>query len=162
MDRGATRVEARLAALGLTLPSPVAPIANFALAVVTGNLAWVSGHGPHREGKLAYIGKVDSEVTVADARDGARLVALNCLAALKSEIGDLDRVVRVVKLRGMVDRDPLFTRQPEVIDGASDLLTAVFGERGKHARSSVGVAALPMNIPVEIEMIFEISEASRR
>ncbi len=153
---GKNVIRGRLEALGLKLPPPVSPIANFALAVVTGRLAFVSGQGPQRDGQLAYVGKVDSVVSVDDAPHAAMLTALNCLAALNSELGDLDRVTRVVKLLGMVNSDPMFTRQPEVIDGASNLLTELFGPLGKHARSSIGVAALPMNIPVEIEMIFEI------
>ena len=158
MDQGTGKVEARLASLGLTIPAPVPSIGNFTFAVQTGNLVFVSGHGPWHEGKLFCTGKVDSEVSIADARQGARYVAINCIAALKAVIGDLDRVVRVVKLFGMVNSDPTFTRQPEIIDGASDLMTEVFGERGKHARAALGVAALPLNIAVEIEMIFEVSE----
>jgi len=151
-------ITSRLEALGLKLPPPVPPIANFALAVVTGRLAFVSGQGPQQDGQLAYVGKVDSVVSVEDARRAAMLTALNCLAALNSELGDLGRVTRVVKVLGMVNSDPTFARQPEVIDGASNLLTELFGPLGKHARSSIGVAALPMNIPVEIEMIFEIDD----
>jgi len=149
-------VEARLDELGLTVPAPIPPVANFTPVVITGNLAYVSGQGPYRNGSLAYIGRVDSQITVADAKDAARLVALTCLGALKAQLRSLDRVSRVVKLLGMVNSDPSFTRQPEIIDAASDLLVAAFGERGRHARSSIGVAVLPANIPVEIEMIVEI------
>jgi enamine deaminase RidA (YjgF/YER057c/UK114 family) len=150
-------VEARLMQLGLTLPEPPPPVANYVGAVTTGNLVFVSGHGPHQKGGYRIVGKVDSEVGVAEAREAARLTMINCLATLKAELGSLDRVTRIVKLLGMVNSDPTFNRQPEVIDGASDLLEEVFGERGKHARSAVGMGALPMGIPVEIEMIVEFS-----
>jgi len=150
-------IEARLAELGLQLPEPPPPVANYVGAVRTGNLVFVSGHGPHMRGGYRHLGKVDSEVGVSEAREAARLTMLNCLATLRAELGSLDRVTRIVKLLGMVNSDPSFTRQPEVIDGASDLLEEVFGQRGKHARSAVGMGALPMGIPVEIEMIVEVS-----
>ena len=150
-------VEARLAQMGLQLPEPPPPVANYLGAVRTGNLVFVSGHGPHQRGGYRVVGKVDSEVGVSEAREAARLTMINCLATLRAELGSLDRVRRIVKLLGMVNSDPRFTRQPEVIDGASDLLEEVFGERGNHARSAVGMASLPMGIPVEIEMIVEVS-----
>ena len=150
-------VEARLAQMGLQLPDPPPPVANYLGAVRTGNLVFVSGHGPHQRGGYRVVGKVDSEVGVSEAREAARLTMLNCLATLRAELGSLDRVRRIVKLLGMVNSDPRFTRQPEVIDGASDLLEEVFGERGNHARSAVGMGSLPMGIPVEIEMIVEVS-----
>jgi enamine deaminase RidA (YjgF/YER057c/UK114 family) len=149
-------VEQRLANLGSPLGEPPPSVANYVAAVRTGNLVFVSGHGPYSEGGFQYIGKVDSVVSVEEARAAARLTILNCLASLKAEIGSLDRVRRVVKLLGMVNSDPPFKRQPEVIDGASDLLEQIFGERGKHARSAVGMGALPMGIAVEIEMIVEL------
>lgn len=153
----ADSVEGKLAELGLKLPDKLPPPAgNYVGAVTAGNLVFVSGHGPYREGVQAYEGKVDSEVPFEDAREAAQLVMLNCLASLKAEIGSLDRVKRVVKLLGMVNSDPGFDRQPKVINGASDLLTTIFGERGRHARSAVGMGALPMRIPVEIEIIVEI------
>jgi enamine deaminase RidA (YjgF/YER057c/UK114 family) len=150
-------VEARLAQMGLQLPDPPPPVANYLGAVRTGNLVFVSGHGPHQRGGYRVVGKVDSEVGVSEAREAARLTMINCLATLRAELGSLDRVRRIVKLLGMVNSDPRFTRQPEVIDGASDLLEEVFGERGNHARSAVGMGSLPMGIPVEIEMIVEVS-----
>jgi enamine deaminase RidA (YjgF/YER057c/UK114 family) len=153
-------VDRRLAELGSTLSEPPPPVANYVGAVRVGNLVFVSGHGPYREGRYDYIGKVDSDVSVAEAREAARLTMLNCLASLKAEIGSLDRVRRIVKLLAMVNSDPQFKRQPEVIDGASDLLEEIFGERGKHARSAVGLGALPMGIAVEIEMIVEVEEPS--
>jgi enamine deaminase RidA (YjgF/YER057c/UK114 family) len=153
----ADSVEARLAELGLKLPDKLpSPAGNYVGAVTAGNLVFVSGHGPYREGVLAYEGKVDSEVSFDDAREAAQLVMLNCLASLKAEIGSLDRVKRVVKLLGMVNSDPGFDRQPKVINGASDLLTTIFGARGRHARSAVGMGALPMRITVEIEMVVEV------
>jgi enamine deaminase RidA (YjgF/YER057c/UK114 family) len=149
-------VEERLTALGLRLPEPAAAVGNYVGAVRTGNLVFVSGHGPFLDGQLAYVGRVDSEVTLADARAAAELVMLNCLRSLKDEIGSLDRVVRCVRLFGMVNSDPSFTRQPEVMDGASNLLTNIFGDRGAHARAAVGMVVLPLNIPVEIELLVEV------
>lgn len=153
-------VEQRLADLGSPLGAPPPPVANYVGAVRAGNLVFVSGHGPYSEGRYHYIGKVDSVVSVDEAREAARLTMLNCLASLKAEIGSLDRVRRIVKLLAMVNSDPQFKRQPEVIDGASDLLEQIFGERGKHARSAVGMGALPMGIAVEIEMIVEVEDPS--
>jgi enamine deaminase RidA (YjgF/YER057c/UK114 family) len=150
-------IETRLSELGLALPVPPQAVANYVGAVTVGNLVFVSGNGPVQDGKFLYTGKVDSVVSVEDAQKAAQLVMLNALASLKAEIGSLDRVRRVVKLLGMVNSDPQFTRQPEVINGASNLLTNLFGDRGRHARSAVGMAALPNGISVEIEMIVEIS-----
>lgn len=152
----ADSIEQRLSDLGLKLPAPPKAVANYVGAVTAGNLVFVSGHGPFQDGKFVYLGKVDSVVSVEDAYKSAQLVILNALASLKAEIGSLDRVRRVVKLLGMVNSDPGFARQPEVINGASDLLTKVFGERGRHARAAVGMGALPGGISVEIEMVVEI------
>jgi enamine deaminase RidA (YjgF/YER057c/UK114 family) len=150
-------VEDRLRQLGLSLPEPSPAVANYVGAVRTGNLVFVSGHGPRRAGEYEYLGKLGAELTIDDGYQAARLVMLNCLATLKAEIGNLDQVTRVVKLLGMVNSAPDFTDQPLVIDGASDLLTEILGqERGKHARSAVGMASLPMGISVEIEMVVEI------
>jgi enamine deaminase RidA (YjgF/YER057c/UK114 family) len=151
-----TQVEAKLAELGLELPTPPSPLANYVRAVRTGNLVFLSGHGPTRDGKPAYVGKVGADLDVDTGYQAARLVMLNCLASLREEIGDLDRVTRVVKLLGMVNSAPDFGRQPEVINGASDLLVELFGERGRHARSAVGMASLPRGIAVEIELIVEV------
>jgi enamine deaminase RidA (YjgF/YER057c/UK114 family) len=149
-------VEERLAKLGMQLPSPPPPIANFVGAVRAGDLVFVSGHGPYRDGKYRYLGKVESEVSVDDAYAAARLTMLNALASAKAEIGSLDRVMRIVKLLGMVNSDPGFKRQPEVINGASDLLVELFGDSGRHARSAVGMAALPGGISVELEMVIQV------
>jgi enamine deaminase RidA (YjgF/YER057c/UK114 family) len=150
--------EERLAALGIELPSPPPPLATYVRAVTSGNLVFVSGHGTYADGEYRHIGKVDSQISVEEAREAARLVILNALASLRAEIGSLDRVTRIVKLLGMVNSDPDFTRQPDVINGASDLLVEVFGDKGRHARSAVGMASLPLGIAVEIEMIVEIKQ----
>jgi enamine deaminase RidA (YjgF/YER057c/UK114 family) len=150
------QVESKLVEMGLELPAPPAPVANYVRAVRTGNLVFVSGHGPSRDGQLVYRGKLGADLDVATGYEAARLVMLNCLSSLKEEIGELDRVTRIVKLLGMVNCAPDFGEQPEVINGASDLLTELFGERGRHARSAVGMAALPRGIAVEIEMIVEV------
>jgi enamine deaminase RidA (YjgF/YER057c/UK114 family) len=151
------QVEAKLAEMGLELPAPPAPVANYIRAVQTGNLVFVAGHGPAKDGRLAYRGKLGADMDVATGYEAARLVMLNCLSSLKELLGDLDRVTRVVKLLGMVNCTPDFGEQPEVINGASDLLTELYGERGRHARSAVGMAALPRGIAVEIEMIVEVA-----
>ncbi|MCL6554056.1 MAG: RidA family protein [Firmicutes bacterium] len=151
------KVEAKLAEMGLQLPPPPAPVANYVRTVRTGNLLFVSGHGPHRDGALVYTGKVGRDLTVEQGYEAARLVALNCLASVKEALGDLDRVTRIVKVLGMVNCTPEFDRQPEVINGCSDLLVALYGEAGRHARSAVGMGALPRNIAVEIEMVLEVA-----
>jgi enamine deaminase RidA (YjgF/YER057c/UK114 family) len=154
-----SKVEQRLRDLGLQLPSPPRAVANYVGAVRSGNLVFVSGHGPFRDGQFVYIGKLGRELDTKAGYEAARVVMLNCLASLKSEIGDLDKVTRIVKLLGMVNSAPDFGEQPYVINGASDLLTEIFGEDvGKHARSAVGLGALPFGISVEIEMIVEISD----
>jgi enamine deaminase RidA (YjgF/YER057c/UK114 family) len=149
-------IESRMAELGIELPEPFPPVGNYVGAVTVGNIVFVSGHGPFDEGTQQYKGKVDSEVSAEDANKAARLVMLNCLRSLQDEIGSLDRVKRIVKLLGMVNSDPRFAGQPKVIDGASDLLVEIFGDKGVHARSAVGLGALPLEIPVEIEMVVEI------
>lgn len=151
-----SQVEENLASLGLRLARPAPPVANYVGAVRAGRLVFVSGHGPWRDGEFHFKGKVGQDLDVRAAREAAQLVTLNCLASLKAEIGDLDQIERVVKLLGMVNCTPDFTEQPYVIDGASDLLTAIFGERGRHSRSAVGMVSLPLNISVEIEMIVEM------
>lgn len=151
------KVEAKLAELGLQLPSPPPPIANYVRAVRVGNLLFVSGHGPSRDGKYLFVGKVGKDLTVEDGYNAAQLVCLNCLASVREALGDLDRVKRVVKLLGMVNSAPDFGQQPEVINGASDLLVQLYGDAGRHARSAVGMGALPRGIAVEIEMIVEVA-----
>ncbi len=148
--------EERLAELRIELPSPVAPVAAYVPAVRTGNLVYISGQGPFKEGQL-IAGKVGADVTVEQAQDAARATCVNGLAALKAEIGELSKVTRVVKLLVMVNSAPGFDQQPAVGNGASELLQEVFGDIGRHARSAVGMAELPFGMCVEIEFIFEVS-----
>lgn len=153
------KTEARLEELGIELPAPQAPAANYVPAVRTGNLLYLAGVGPaKRADGSVLMGKVGAELTLEEGYEAARLVCLNIISRLKAEIGDLDRVVRVVKLLGMVNATEDFGEHPAVINGCSDLLVEVFGERGKHARSAVGMQSLPFGIPVEIEAIVEISD----
>ena len=152
------QIETRLKEMGLELPAPGKPMANYVTAVRTGNLVFLSGHGPVLENGNLITGKVGADLTLEEGYKAARQVALVLLASLKSEIGDLDKVHRVVKLLGMVNCTPDFVDQPKVVNGASDLLVEIFGEKGKHARSAVGMNALPSNIAVEIEMIAEIED----
>jgi enamine deaminase RidA (YjgF/YER057c/UK114 family) len=151
--------EARLKALGIELPAAPRPIASYVPAVRTGNLVFLAGQGPLVGGKPTVTGKVGRDLTEEEGNKAARTTILVSLAALRAEIGSLDRVVRIVKVVGFVNSAPGFTRQPWVINGASDLLVEIFGEAGRHARSAVGVSELPLNIPVEIEMIVEVSAA---
>ena len=148
--------EERLAELGLTLPTDTPPLAAYVPAVRTGNLVFTSGQLPRVDGELTHTGKVGAEVTPEQAKEAARACALNAIAAVKGEIGDLAKVRRVVKVVGFVASTPDFTGQPGVVNGASELLGAVFGDAGVHARSAVGVAALPLDVPVEVEMIVEV------
>jgi enamine deaminase RidA (YjgF/YER057c/UK114 family) len=153
---GAT--EERLAGLGIELPPPFAPVGSYVPAVATaGGLVFVSGHGPTANGTIVFRGKVRSSVSVADAYQAARLSALNCLSTLNAELGSLDRVERIVKLLGMVNADPDFTEHPQVVNGASDLLVEALGDRGRHARSAVGMSSLPMGISVEIELVAAVA-----
>ncbi len=150
------KIETRLTQMGVQLPAPGKPMANYVSAVRTGNLVFLSGHGPFLENGSLITGKVGADLTLDEGYNAARQVALVLLASLKSEIEDLDKVRRIVKLLGMVNCTPDFVDQPKVINGASDLLVELFGDKGKHARSAVGMNALPMNIAVEIEMIVEV------
>jgi enamine deaminase RidA (YjgF/YER057c/UK114 family) len=152
-------IEAKLAQMGLTLPPPGPPAGNYIGAVRVGNLLFVSGHGPRRADGQYITGKVGRDVTTEQAYEAARLVMLNCLTSAKRELGDLDRIKRIVKLLGMVNCTEDFTEHPRVINGASDLLVELYGEHGRHARSAVGMQQLPMNIPVEVEMIVEVSDS---
>lgn len=148
--------ESRLLELGITLGAGAPPVANYQVAVASGRLLFVSGHGPVRPDGTMVHGKVGDALSYEQAHDAARLVGMGLLATLRAELGSLDRVSRIVKVLGMVNCAPGFTRMPEVIDGCSDLLVEVFGiERGRHARSAIGVAELPFDIPVEVEMICE-------
>lgn len=146
----------RLAELGITLPSVAKPLAAYVPAVQTGNLVYTSGQLPLTEGKLTHAGKVGAEVTPEDAKAAARTCALNALAAIDALVG-IDRVTRVVKVVGFVASAPGFNGQPGVVNGASEFLGEVFGDAGIHARSAVGVAELPLDAPVEVELIVEIA-----
>jgi enamine deaminase RidA (YjgF/YER057c/UK114 family) len=148
--------ETRLSELGLNLPEVVAPVAAYVPTARTGNLVWTSGQLPMVDGSLPATGKVGAAVDAETAKNLARTCALNALAAIRAEIGDLDRVRRVVKVVGFVASDPSFTGQPGVINGASELLGEVFGDAGRHARSAVGVAVLPLDAPVEVEVVVEV------
>ena len=148
--------EARLKELGLELPVPPKPMAVYKSVVVVGNIAYVSGHGPMRHDKSFIIGRVGDELTEEQGKEAARFTGLGILATLRNHLGSLDRVVRVVKLLGMVYATPEFENQPEVINGCSELFKEVFGDAGVGARSAVGMGSLPGRIAVEIEGIFEI------
>ncbi len=147
----------RLAELGLVVPEGSKPVAAYIPAVVSGSLVFTSGQLPMVDGVLPATGKVGAEVTPEDAKALARNCVLNGLAAARSAIGSLDRITRVVKVVGFVASDPSFTGQSAVINGASELLGEIFGEAGQHARSAVGVAALPLDAPVEVEFVFEFA-----
>jgi len=148
--------EARLRELGITLPQPPTPVANYVTAVRSGNLVFLAGHGPCGTITDKQKGKVPRDRTLEEAYAAARDTGVCLIASLKKEIGDLRKVRRIVKVLGMVNATETFTDHPKVVNGCSDLLVAVFGERGKHARSAVGMASLPVNLAVEIEMIVEI------
>jgi enamine deaminase RidA (YjgF/YER057c/UK114 family) len=150
------QIETKLREMGIELPQAVTPVANYVPAVRTGNLVFLSGHGPIKEDSSLITGKVGSDLTTEQGYAAARRIAIGLLGSLKAEIGDLDKVKQIVKLLGLVNCAPDFTDPPKVINGASDLFVEVFGDKGKHARSAVGTNALPFNIAVEIEMIVEI------
>jgi enamine deaminase RidA (YjgF/YER057c/UK114 family) len=154
-------VEERLAELGLRLPEVVAPLAAYVPAVLDGSRVYVSGQVPMVDGVLAetgHVGDGDGLVAPERAKELAAVCALNAIAAVKSVVGDLDRVERVVKVVGFVASDPSFTGQPGVVNGASELFGAVFGDAGVHARSAVGVAALPLGAPVEVEVVLHVRD----
>jgi len=151
------KIDNRLAELGITVPTPAKPVANYVGWVRTGNLVFTAGQVTLADGKFHYIGKVGAEISVDDAQKAARLCAINIIAQLREACGgDLDRVKRIVKLVGFVNGTPEFSEHPKVINGASDLMVEVFGDAGKHARSAVGAGSLPLNISVEIEAVAEI------
>lgn len=147
----------RLAALGITLPVPAAPVANYVAAVRHGPMLTISGQLPLVGGQMASIGRLGAEVTVEDGVSAARACLINLLAQVQAAVGDLERVARVVRLGGFIACTADFTRHAEVMNGASDLAVSVFGDRGRHARSTIGVAALPLGAPVEVEGLFEIA-----
>jgi enamine deaminase RidA (YjgF/YER057c/UK114 family) len=146
----------KLKELGIQLAEPSKPVANYVKAVRTGNLLYLSGHGPQPIDGKDYKGKVGKDLTTEDGYAAARATAISILSTLKAELGDLNKVKRVVKVLGMVNCTEFFIDQPKVINGFSDTMVAVFGEKGKHARSAVGMYALPFNFSVEVEMIVEV------
>jgi enamine deaminase RidA (YjgF/YER057c/UK114 family) len=150
------RIDQRLHELGIELPAAATPVANYVNAVTTGNLVFLAGKGPNLPEGGYVTGKVGRDLTIEEGYAAARLTGISQLAALKAHLGSLDRVKRIVKVTGMVNATDDFTNQPEVINGFSDLMVEVCGDKGKHARSAVGMASLPRNIAVEIEMIVEI------
>lgn len=152
-----SKIETRLSQLGITLPPPGAPGGNYVPFVVAGELVFMAGQVAREAGKMKYTGKVGRDLTVEQGQAAARLCAVNLLAQLKAACGgDLDRVERCVRLGGFVNSPPEFTEHPKVVNGASDLIVEVFGERGQHARTAVGVAALPMDSAVEVEAVFQL------
>tara|TARA_Y100000385_G_scaffold291738_1_gene371861 strand:+ start:4044 stop:4520 length:477 start_codon:yes stop_codon:yes gene_type:complete len=148
--------EQRLKELGITLPSPPQPVANYVNGVRTGNLIFLAGKGPKRADGSEITGKIGQDVTIEQGYEGARLTAINQLSVLKTMLGDLRKVKRIVKVLGMVNCDPSFIDQPKVINGFSDLMVKVFGERGRHARAAVGMTSLPRGQCVEIELVVEV------
>ena len=153
------RIKARLAELGIELPRASPPVANYVNAVRTGNLLFLSGKGPLRPDGTLIKGKIGTDLTVEEGYEAARLTGLNLLAALQRELSSLDHVRQIVKVLGMVNAGPTFEEHPKVINGFSDLMVEVFGDRGRHARSAVGMGSLPDGIAVEIEMIVEVGES---
>ena len=152
-----SNVEERLRQMGLELPEPPTPVAAYVPAMRTGNLVYVSGQIPRVRGEVQFRGHLGSDLTIEDGRAAARLCALNALAAVKKEIGDLDRVSRIVKVTGFVSSAAGFNEQPKVVDGASVFLNELLGEKGRHSRSAVGVNELPLGVAVELEMIVEVT-----
>lgn len=149
-------IEKRLEELGITLPPPATPVANYVTTVQTGNLVFTSGHGPGSgEGKI-HKSQLGTDAAVEDGYKSARQVGINLISTLKHALGDLDRIKRIVKVVGFVNSASTFTDQPAVVNGASDLFVEVFGDKGKHTRSAVGMSQLPGGIPVEVEMVLEI------
>jgi enamine deaminase RidA (YjgF/YER057c/UK114 family) len=151
-------IESKLREMGLELPPTPLPQAKYVPAVRAGDLVFVSGMGPLKDGQITYIGRVGAELGEAEGYECARLCALNALSAAKSVIGSLDKITRVVQLRGFVNSAPGFERQPEVVNGASELMISLFGEQGQHARAALGTSALPRNIAVELEAVFQVRD----
>ena len=149
-------IELKLQELGLTLPEPAKPVAAYVPAVQVSGTVYTSGQIPLVKGEVKYKGKLGQEFTVEEGYEAAKICALNCRAAAKGVIGNLDRIEKVIKVVGFVNSAPGFTDQPKVVNGASELLGKVFGPAGEHARSAVGVAELPLGVAVEVEMIFQI------
>jgi enamine deaminase RidA (YjgF/YER057c/UK114 family) len=150
--------EARLSELGIELPTPSTPVANYVNVVRVGNLVFLAGKGPKKADGQYITGKIGGDLTVEEGYEAARLAGISQLAVLKAELGNLNKVKRIVKVLGMVNANPDFTDQPEVVNGFSDLMVEVFGQRGKHARAAVGMGSLPRGIAVEVEAVVEVYE----
>lgn len=150
-------IEQKIESLGIKLPTPPTPAGSYVAVIRTGNLLFISGQIPMENGKLLYTGKVSDE-NIETAQKSAKICAINILAQLKRELGDFEKVSRIVRLSGFVNSDPEFYQHPKVINAASDLLFEIFGEKGKHSRIAVGVASLPLNSMTEIDAIIEVSE----
>jgi len=153
----AGKVEARLAELGITLPAPAAAVANYVPWVISGNLLFIAGQVTLADGKPQFVGQVGRDFTVEDGAKAARLCAINILAQVKAALGDLDLVARCVKLTGFVNAGADFKDHPKVVNGASDLMLEVFGDKGRHARAAVGSSSLPLGVAVEVDAIFQIA-----
>lgn len=151
-------VEERIKELGIVLRDPGVPIANYLNSVKSGNIVFMSGNGPRRPDGSFITGKIGTDLTIEEGYEAARLTAIEQLSVLKAQIGDLNKVERIIKVFGMVNSEPSFTQHPAVINGFSDLMVEIFGERGRHARAAVGMGSLPMNIPCEIDMIVQVQE----
>lgn len=151
-------VEEKITKMEITLTTPPPPVANYVNSVRSGNLVFMAGKGPTKPEGGYIQGKLGDDLSIDDGYEAARLAGISQLSALKAEIGDLNKVVRIVKVTGMVNATETFTNQPEVINGFSDLMVEVFGDRGKHARAAVGMGSLPRNIAVEVEMIVEVAD----
>lgn len=150
-------IEEKISSLKIILPNPPKPAGSYVPIIKTNNLLFVSGQIPIKDGKVAYSGKVPKDISVEDGQKAAKLCIINALAHLKNELGNLDRISKIVKVSGFVNSMPEFTEQPKVINGASDLLFEIFGTAGQHARIAVGVSSLPLNSCVEIDLVAEIN-----
>ena len=150
-------IQDRLRELSIELPTPPSPAGSYIPVVTTGNLAFVSGQIPMKEGKVIFEGKVPEQQSLESARDAAKICIINGLAQLKANLGSLDKITKFVRISGFVNSNPEFTEQPKVINAASDLLVEIFGDMAKHSRIAVGVASLPLNSTVEIDMVVEFS-----
>lgn len=149
-------IDEKLASLGIILPSPPKPAGSYVPVVTTGRLVYVSGQIPIKDGKVAYFGKVPKDVSIEEAQKAAKLCIINALAQIKNELGSLDKISKIVRVSGFVNSTPEFTEQPKVINAASDLLFEIFGTKGQHSRIAIGVASLPLNSCVEIDVIAEM------
>jgi len=150
--------EAKLQELGIELSTPSSPVANYVNAVRTGNLIFLAGKGPRKANGENITGKLGADLTIEEGYEAARITGINQLSVLKAELGNLNKVKRIVKVKGMVNCTPEFKDQPKVVNGYSDLMVAVFGDKGKHARAAVGMGSLPSNIAIEVEMIVEVQD----